>query len=680
MRSITLGQKIALSVLLMQVTIMVILSVFVVVSTTKSTKRTAVSNMQAVTQERAQIIQSFVKQTEDTLTAYSKAGEIEEVLNNCENPQAVAAAQDYTNRFAADLPDLEGIYASKWDTYTLVHSNTAAVGITTRTGDRLKAVQKAMMETDGVYNAGIVTSPASGQQAVALYRGMFDESRNPIGLVGAAVCTNSLIEILDGLTIDGMEGMSYCMVSAKDGKYIFTPDQEKISTVAEEAYIQELCAQVAGSAENVNGSLEYKKNGTSYTATYHYMADYGWIFLVENSNDEIFREANQLKIVLVIIVAIGLIVLTIVTLLVIRNLTKPLKPIESSIKELQNLDIAQKDEIGQFAVRNDELGNITKATQNLVSSLRNIVATLQECCSTLDGKADDLHISSNELSECATDNVATTEELSATMQNTNTIIGNVDQEITKINTVISDVLESIVSSVSTSDGVIDSAQSMKEEADAAYNNGQETLVRTRSSVQEALASLRELSKINDLASDILSISGQTNLLSLNASIEAARAGEAGRGFAVVAGEIGKLADTSRNTASSIQTLCKDANDSIDTVNVCFDTIIGFIEQDVVWRFKEFADKSTTYTEQLDLIKAQLDSAEKAVQQLSLFATQIASNMEDVKVITNENQTAINAIVEKNEDTAEIARVIQRQSEENKGMSMKLEDIIKQFKL
>ena len=169
-------------------------------------------------------------------------------------------------------------------------------------------------------------------------------------------------------------------------------------------------------------------------------------------------------------------------------------------------------------------------------------------------------------------------------------------------------------------------------------------------------------------------------MSLNASIEAARAGEAGRGFAVVAGEIGKLADTSRNTASSIQTLCKDANDSIDTVNVCFDTIIGFIEQDVVWRFKEFADKSTTYTEQLDLIKAQLDSAEKAVQQLSLFATQIASNMEDVKVITNENQTAINAIVEKNEDTAEIARVIQRQSEENKGMSMKLEDIIKQFKL
>ena len=191
--------------------------------------------------------------------------------------------------------------------------------------------------------------------------------------------------------------------------------------------------------------------------------------------------------------------------------------------------------------------------------------------------------------------------------------------------------------------------------------------------------MKELEKINELASEILNISGQTNLLSLNASIEAARAGDAGRGFSVVAGEIGNLADISKNTASTIQHLCENANESIETVNSCFDTIIRFIEQDVVEQFKDFVYKSTSYTKEVDLIKRQLDSTEKAVQQLYEYIMQIASNMENVKYITAENQQAIETIVEKNESTSEIANIIQQQSEENKELADQLEALIGQFR-
>lgn len=215
-------------------------------------------------------------------------------------------------------------------------------------------------------------------------------------------------------------------------------------------------------------------------------------------------------------------------------------------------------------------------------------------------------------------------------------------------------------------------------ADYAYRNGQDTLVQTKSSVQEAISSLSSLTKINELASEILNIAGQTNLLSLNASIEAARAGEAGRGFAVVAGEIGTLADTSRNTASSIQAICSETNDSIKVVNNCFDSIISFIEKEVVDQFKDFAEKSTGYSVSVNEIKEQLDRVDQAVKQLETSVTQISDSVTDVNNITNENRSAIGVIVEKNESTALIAEQIQKQSEQNKELAQELDDLIGKF--
>ncbi len=675
---ISLGQKIIASMLVMQFAVMTILSVFVTYFITSDTRNSTINSMRTIVEERSQIIKNYVQEAEGTLTAYSRAGEVLNIMLNPEDPAAVAAAQAYTENFSKDVANLEGLYASEWNTHVLAHTNPQVVGITTREGDSLKALQDAMLAANGVYNTGIIISPASGQQIVSMYMAVYDEQGNPAGLVGGGIFSTGLIQILDNLTMDGMENATYCMVNVENGQYIFHEDPEKVATPAEEAHIVKLCEQFKGVAEDSSGYTEYTQDGEAYISSYYYMADHGWLFMVSDDQKEIFASTDKMMLTLIIFCLAALFILIIVSLLIVGKMLRPMKSIEGGLVSLQNFDISDNKEVQKYCSRRDELGNIATATKVLIDSLQEITGTLKDCCNTLEEKADELHKSSYELVADVTDNVATTEELSSALESTNNLVSNVDTEIRSINSVVNTILDNISDSIKTSNSVIESAQDMQVKADYAYRNGQETLVETKSSVEEAISSLSSLTKINELASEILNIAGQTNLLSLNASIEAARAGEAGRGFAVVAGEIGTLADTSRNTASSIQAICSETNDSIKVVNDCFDTIIAFIEKEVVGQFKDFAEKSTGYSISVNGIKDQLDKVDQAVKQLEGSVRHISENVSDVNDITNENRCAISVIVDKNENTALIAEQIQQQSEQNKKLAEELDNLIGKF--
>lgn len=125
----------------------------------------------------------------------------------------------------------------------------------------------------------------------------------------------------------------------------------------------------------------------------------------------------------------------------------------------------------------------------------------------------------------------------------------------EIKQTISDVSRRINSSVGQSAAAMEELTASSEELAAS----------TAQAMKIADDTGKSLHKTAEILNVITKVSGQTNLLGLNASIEAARAGESGRGFAVVAAEVRKLAEESNRSVTAIREVLRDFQSSVEQV-------------------------------------------------------------------------------------------------------------------
>ena len=101
---------------------------------------------------------------------------------------------------------------------------------------------------------------------------------------------------------------------------------------------------------------------------------------------------------------------------------------------------------------------------------------------------------------------------------------------------------------------------------------------------DATAKLSAATKAMGGIVDVINnITGQINLLALNASIESARAGEAGRGFAVVANEVKNLAGQARNATEQItgeiegmQSVSGEVVGSLDAIRSSMQLVLDYV--------------------------------------------------------------------------------------------------------
>lgn len=664
-----ISTKITMFIISVQLVVLCILGITVINSTTKSNNATTDNYMYKLSMTRAQLVTEYINSVENILTNYASSTELLNMLRD-NNEDNTSIAQQYTEKFSTGVKSLEGIYASEWNTHVLAHTNAKVVGITTRKDEALADLQGRLQNGD-VYNAGIIISPASGKQIISMYKGIIDNG-NPIGLVGIGVFTDELINILNSAITESKSSELYYMIDMNTNSCIFSNDTECDD-------IFNVIFKDGIDLSSGTHSIEYENNGVKYKCSYYYMSEYNWIFVTSNTKDVLSKSIRQTATNTAIIAIIADIILGFVSFLLVTYLLKPINSIENSIKELSEYNITDKRYIEVYKNNKDEFGSMAKSTIRLTKALQEIFKTLDDCASKLSNNADNLDETAYTLVDSVTENTAVTEELSAQFDSTNTVVCDVSNTAKDIGESIKNMNDSVSDTAETGKKAQDQAVQIEQGANEAYEMSSNTINETRVKVSEAIEKLENLSQINRLAADILNIAGQTNLLSLNASIEAARAGEAGRGFAVVANEIRNLADTSKDTASSIQRVCDDANESTEIIKQCLEEMLEFMQDKVLTTFEQFKDKSRDNKESSSDIMRDLNNLKKINDKVLAQMDKIISNINVVSSITSENTRAISVVIEKTEIISDISNNTKDKAEESKVLADNLNKVLGKFK-
>lgn len=675
MKNWKLSRKITLGILLIVVLCMSLL--YIIANKTmkgmmQQSERNHVDSMLAA---QTGLIEEYVTRQENLLMAYSKTPMVRELLKDPNNAGKLKETQAYTEYYYEGLDNWEGIYIGEWNTHCIVHSNPNTVGITLREGEPLKALQEAMISRNGLYDAGIIVSPVSKKLILSMYCPVFDTDGTTIlGYVGGGPYVENLENKLTQLrTANDTAG--YYMINVETGMYIFAEDSALIATEIQDAMLLGIIDKIK-SGEST-GEITYKGQDGKLIVNYKYIPEHGWAVVSYDSEKNIYYIADKNMAVLGRICLVFVIIISVLAFVMILVSTKPLQYIEESIVRLSNLNLQRNGRLERWINTGSEIGRIATATYALNDALADIVKTLSDCSVSLNDSASAMQDSSDILISCVSDNSEATTTFAEHTEKINNTVSKVEQEITEISKVVSSVEEQIKQGNTYSSELLDKVEQMQHLADTTMNNTNAQVIENQKAIEDAIKKLQMLTRIDEMAAQILDITSQTNLLSLNASIEAARAGEAGRGFSVVAGEIGKLANSSSETVAQIQLICNETRDNITEVQKCFDQIIHFLQDDVQFQFAEYANATKDYYQSISEmqhiisdISSASDSFVNIVQNIQMQIQEV-SNMPDGKTVnsqdvlekarqTEETTEAMTALVSRNnENAAAISGIVNR---------------------
>lgn len=273
MKNWKLGTKITLGITIIVIICMSLLYLTANKTMTGMMQESELNVMKNTLNAQASLLNEYVARQESILTAYSKTPCVRDFLKDVNNSEQQAIVQSYTEDYYSGLNNWEGIYIGEWNTHIVAHSNSKVIGMTTRKGDSLKALQDAMTQRNGLYDAGIIVSPSSGELILSMYCPVFDtDGKTILGYVGGGPFVEELEKQLYDLKSEN-DTLRYYMVNTETNMYIFADDSSLIATDIQDDMLLNIIDKIKSG--ETNGDLNYKKGSDSFVASYQSIAEHG---------------------------------------------------------------------------------------------------------------------------------------------------------------------------------------------------------------------------------------------------------------------------------------------------------------------------------------------------------------------------------------------------------------------
>lgn len=300
----------------------------------------------------------------------------------------------------------------------------------------------------------------------------------------------------------------------------------------------------------------------------------------QNSTDTMIKKSSATMRIVLILISLNLIIIVLVSLATANSFTKRINHIIDISNSISNGNL--NNAFNQiFLNYKDEFGILTNNISIMQNDLKVTIGSIYTTVDNLTAITTESHNKVKLLSDDSQGISSASQKLSIELDQTSAATQQMSASTESIKEALESIKDKSADSKLTAKTAQEKALQLKAQFEKSIQSTNDTFNHLTLELESAIENSNSVLEINALAKNILEISEQTNLLSLNASIEAARAGESGRGFTVVAREISKLAATSATTATSIQQVNDIVMHTVRNLTQQAQKIVSFVNTSIL---------------------------------------------------------------------------------------------------